>query len=374
MRKKDYYDVLGVSKDASQAEIKSAFRKLAKKYHPDVSKEPNAEEKFKEAEEAYAVLSDEDKRKKYDQFGSAAFDSNGGFGGASSFDFSGTDIGDILRDLFGAGFGFDTSSFFGGSSRRQNRSVKGPDIKVIFDMDFEEAYFGTSADISLDIMDKCEDCDGRGGTGAKTCSKCHGSGMVSENVRSILGSFMTQSPCDECGGTGEVFEHSCSSCKGTGKVRKHKKINVKVPQGVDTGDHLRVANKGPAGENGGENGDVYIEINVREHDFYKRDGKDILVTLPITITEAILGCKKELPTLDNNIVVTIPSGSNSGDKLKVRGKGFKSPAGRGTGDLIIKLKVVTPTKLSRAQKKLIEELSKTNLETSEFNTYKKYLK
>ena len=374
MNKKDYYEVLGVSKDATDAEIKSAFRKLAKKYHPDVSKEPNAAEKFKEAQEAYAVLSDKEKRSKYDQFGHAAFDQNGGYGGFSGFeDF---DASDILRDIFGSGFGFGgSSSFFGGSSRTNtNRKTKGQDISVIFEMDFEEAAFGTETTVSLNIDDVCPDCDGKGGTGVKTCQNCHGTGYIKEQQRSILGAFITQRTCPTCNGTGETYTTKCSNCKGTGKKKIKKNIIVKVPAGVDTGDHLRVTGKGPAGENGGPNGDVYIEIKVKDHPLFDREDEDLYLKLPLTISEAALGCKKEVPTLDGNVILNIPPGSQSGDKLRIKGKGLKSPSRRITGDLYVILNVIIPTKLDRKQKKLLEELSETNLKTTDFELYEKYVK
>lgn len=377
MNKKDYYEVLGVSKNATDAEIKSAFRKLAKKYHPDVSKEANAAEKFKEAQEAYSVLSDKDKRSKYDQFGHAAFDQNGGFGGGFSggFGFDDIDASDILRDIFGNGFGFNTgSSFFGGGGSRKNRATKGPDLNVIFEMSFEEAAFGTETTVNLDIMDNCDKCDGHGGTGVKTCPDCSGSGYIKEQQRSILGAFITQRTCPTCNGTGETYTTKCTSCKGTGKKKVKKNIIVKVPAGVDTGDHLRVAGKGPAGENGGPNGDVYIEIKVKEHPLFRRDDSDLFITLPLTITEAILGCKKEIPTLEGNVILSVPAGSQSGEKHRIKGKGLKSPAKRGTGDLYVVLKVVTPTKLDRKQKKLLEELAETNLKNDDFKLYDKYVK
>ena len=374
MNKKDYYEVLGVSKDASEAEIKSAFRKLAKKYHPDVSKEENAAEKFKEAQEAYAVLSDKDKRSKYDQFGHAAFDNNGGYGGFGGFeDF---DASDILRDIFGSGFGFGgDSSFFGGGGRSNtNRATKGPDISVIFEMDFEEAAFGTKTTVSLNIDETCEECDGHGGTGVKTCPTCGGSGYVKEQQRSLLGAFITQKPCPTCGGTGETYTTKCDSCHGTGKKKVKKDIIVNVPAGVDTGDHLRVPGKGPAGDNGGPNGDVYIEIRVKDHELFERDGKDLYIKVPLTITEAVLGCKKEVPTLDGNVILSIPQGASTGDKHRIRGKGLKSPQGRSTGDLYAVLDVIIPNKIDRKQKKLFEELSNTNLKNNSFNAYDKFVK
>lgn len=373
MNKKDYYEVLGVSKDASDAEIKSAFRKLAKKYHPDVSKEENAAEKFKEAQEAYAVLSDKDKRSKYDQFGHAAFDANGGYG-AGGFGFDDVDMSDILRDIFGGGFSFGGSSFFGGgSSREANRKTKGPDLEVIFEMSFEEAAFGTETTVTLDIMDNCDKCDGVGGTGVKRCETCNGRGYITEQQRSLFGTFASQRTCPNCNGKGETYSVKCSSCKGTGKKKVKKDIIVKVPAGVDTGDHLRVPGKGPAGENGGPNGDVYIAIKVKEHALFKRDGSDLYVTLPLTIAEAALGCKKEVPTLNGNVILSVPSGSNTGEKHRIKGKGMPSPSRKTHGDLYVVLKVVTPNKLDRKQKKLLEDLNKTNLKTSEFSSYEKFV-
>lgn len=375
MNKKDYYEVLGVSKNASEAEIKSAFRKLAKKYHPDVSKEENAAEKFKEAQEAYAVLSDKDKRAQYDQFGHAAFDQMGGFGGQGGFSgFEDFDASDILRDIFGSGFGFGSSSFFGGDRRQKSRATKGPDLNVIFEMDFMEAAFGTEATIELNIDDKCDVCDGKGGTGVKTCPDCHGSGYVKQQQRSILGAFITQRPCTTCDGTGEIYEHKCNSCRGTGKKRVKKDIKVNVPKGVDTGDHLRVPNKGPAGEKGGPNGDIYIEIKVKDHPLFKRDGQDIYISLPLTITEAALGCKKEIPTLDGSVILNVPAGSQSGEKHRIKGKGLSSPSRRGVGDLYVILNVVIPKKLDRKQKKILEDLNKTNLKDKSFELIDKYLK
>lgn len=376
MNKKDYYEVLGVSKDATEAEIKSAFRKLAKKYHPDVSKEPDAAEKFKEAQEAYAVLSDKDKRSKYDQFGHAAFDQNGNsYGGGGFTGFEDFDPSDILRDIFGSGFGFGTgSSFFGGSGRKQSRKQKGPDLSVLLEMSFEEAAFGTSTTLELNLDERCEVCDGQGGLGVKTCSTCGGTGYVKEQQRSILGAFVSQRVCPTCGGEGKTYSEKCSSCKGTGKKKVKKKIVVNVPAGVDTGDHLRVAGKGPAGENGGPNGDVYIEIKVKDHPLFTRNNEDLYVTVPLTITEATLGCKKEVPTLDGNIVLTVPQGTQTGDRQRVKSKGLKSPSRRKTGDLYVIFKVITPTKLDRKQRKLFDDLNKTNLKTSDFDLYEKYVK
>ncbi len=367
MSKRDYYEVLGVSKTASQDEIKSAFRKLAKKYHPDVSKEPDAAEKFKEAQEAYAVLSDENKRRQYDQFGHAAFDNNGAAGGAG-FDFSGFDFSDIFGDIFGSGFGF------GGRGTGQNRKAKGRDSVMRINLTFEEAVFGCKKVINLDVTEDCDSCNGLGGHGEKTCPTCHGSGQVTSEQRTILGSFMTRSTCSACSGKGKIFESTCSKCRGTGRLKKNKDIEVKIPAGVDTGNQLRLAGKGEAGYNGGANGDLYLEFNVKAHPLFEREENDIYITLPLTITEAILGTKKDIPTLYGTVKLTIPAGTQNGDKQRLRGKGVEDVQTGRKGDMYVITKVIIPTKLSRDQKKLFEQLNDTNLEDSiEFKKYKEYL-
>ena len=373
MNKRDYYEVLGVSKDASQAEIKSAFRKLAKKYHPDVSKEPDAAEKFKEAQEAYAVLSDESKRKQYDQFGHAAFN---GAGGAGYGGFSGFDFGDInLDDIFDGMFGGFSSGFGGfGGSRKSNRRQKGADKIVQIDLDLEEAVFGCKKEINLTLNEKCADCDGEGGHGSKTCDKCHGSGTITAQQQTLFGSFMTKTTCDKCGGRGTIFENTCRSCKGTGRVKKNKDIEVTIPAGVDNGNQLRISGKGEAGINGGPNGDIYLEFYVRKHPIFERDGNDIYLEMPVTITDAVLGAKIDVPTLYGTVKVSIPAGSESNDKLRIKGKGVADVNNGRKGDMYIILNVITPKKLSRDQKKLFESLAKTKLEESkEFDRIKKYL-
>ncbi len=368
MNKRDYYEVLGVSKDASEAEIKSAFRKLAKKYHPDVNKEPDAAEKFKEAQEAYAVLSDEAKRRQYDQYGHAAFDQmNGGAG----FDFSDFDFGDIFEGLFGSGFG---NFGFGGSRRgSQNRARKGADKLIRMNLTFDEAVFGTKKTIKIDVNDICSECDGKGGKGEKKCSTCHGTGSVTTEQRTILGSFMTKSTCPNCRGKGYTYDSTCSKCHGNGSVRVNKEIDVKIPAGVDTGNQLRLAGKGDSGSNGGPNGDLYIEFQVKDHPLFVRDENDIYLELPITITDAVLGCKKDIPTLYGNVKLVIPAGSQSGDKHRIKGKGVEDLHRGSKGNMYVVIKVVIPSKLDRNQKKLFEELALTNLETSEFKKIKEYL-
>lgn len=371
MDKKDYYEVLGVSKSASQDEIKSAFRKLAKKYHPDVSKEPDAEAKFKEVQEAYAVLSDEEKRKQYDQFGHAAFQggaggAGGGFGG---FDFSGFSYDDIFDNIFG-GFGG-----FGGSSKRgSNRATKGNDSLVKMTLTFEEAIYGTKKEIELEVTETCDECRGKGGFDETTCEHCHGSGTITSEQHTIFGSFLSKTTCPHCGGKGKSYKRKCSECNGTGKIRVEKELEIKVPAGVDTGNRLRLSGKGSAGTNGGPNGDLYIEFTVKDHEFYVRDEDDIYLEVPLTLTEAILGCKKEIPTLYGNVNLTVPAGSESGDKQRIKGKGIHNDSTRRKGDMYIVLKVVTPKKLSKEQKQLIEMLADTDLSDKELEKFTRFVK
>ncbi len=371
MNKKDYYEVLGVSKNADDKEIKSAFRRLAKKYHPDVSKEPDAAEKFKEAQEAYAVLSDPEKRSQYDKYGHAAFDQmNGGAG----FDFSEFDFSDIFSDIFGSSFGGGFSSFSGFGGRNSNRAQSGSDRLMRVDLTFEEAVFGCKKELNLDVYEECEECHGKGGKGEKTCPTCRGNGTITREQSTILGSFMTRTTCPDCKGKGKTYESNCSKCRGTGKIKENKNIEVKIPAGVDTGNRLRLAGKGDAGYNGGPNGDLYLEFNVRDHSLYERDGNDIYLELPITITEAVLGCKKEVPTLYGNVKLSIPEGSNTGDKHRLKGKGVEDLHSGSKGNMYIVINVVIPNKLDKKQKKLFEELSETNLKTSEFDKIDNFIK
>lgn len=365
MNKRDYYEVLGVDKNASEAEIKSAFRKLAKKYHPDVSKEPDAAEKFKEAQEAYAVLSDANKRRQYDQFGHSAFDQMGG-AGASGFDFSDFDFSDIFGDIFGSGFGF--------GGRSSNRSRRGNDTLVRIDLTFEEAVFGCKKDVKIDTMVECDSCNGKGGHGEKTCQTCHGSGQVTSEQRTIFGSFATRSTCQTCHGKGVTYDTKCSKCHGEGRIRENKTVEVKIPAGVDTGNKLRLNGKGEAGVNGGPNGDLYLEFKVKSHPLFERDENDVYLTLPITITEAVLGCKKDVPTLNGIVKLSIPAGSKTNDKHRLKGKGIADPQTGRKGDMYVIIDVHIPKKISRDQKKLFEALSKTKLDDSDkFDKIRKYL-
>lgn len=369
MNKKDYYEVLGVSKSATDDEIKSAFRKLAKKYHPDISKEPDAEEKFKEIQEAYAVLSDPNKRKQYDQFGHAAFDNNGA-GGFSGFDFSDFDVDleDILGSMFGGGFGFSSRS-----GSRKNNKTRGEDVLYHMNLSFDEAVFGCEKDIKIDTSVECPDCSGLGGHDEATCDVCHGSGSITREQRSILGSFVSKTVCSNCSGTGKVYKRRCSTCNGRGKVKKNRTITVRIPSGVDSGNRLRVAGHGEAGNNGGPSGDLYLEFLVSKHDFFERDGDDIYLTVPITITDAVLGCKKDIKTLDSIVTLNIKAGTNTNDKQRIKGRGIKNSTTGNVGDMYIIFEVVLPDKLSREQKDLFEKLSKTNLENNQYNKFNKFV-
>ena len=384
MSKRDYYEVLGVSKNADEKEIKSAFRRLAKKYHPDLNKDKDAPEKFKEVQEAYEVLSDDKKRKTYDQFGHAAFENNGygnpgggfsGFSGGfsdfsdfSSFGFDDIDLGDILSGVFGGGFS--------SGKKKRARAQKGNDVLYRMNLTFMEAVYGCTKDLTVDIYETCSECNGIGGFNEETCDKCHGSGTITEEAHTMFGAFMTRKTCDKCGGNGKSFKEICKTCHGTGKVKMRKTLSVNVPQGVDTGHQVRLKEKGEAGINGGPNGDIYIEFNVSEHEVFKRDGNDIYYTLPINVVEATLGCKKEVPLMDGTIILNIPSGTQNGDKHKIKERGVPYINSSRVGDMYIVIKVVIPTKLDKKQKELFNELSKTNLDdNSDFiKRFKKFFR
>lgn len=372
MAKKDYYEVLGVSKTATAEEIKRSFRKLAKQYHPDVNKEPGADEKFKEIGEAYAVLSDENKRRQYDQFGHAAFDGAGaggfdGFSGFSGFGFDDIDLGSIFEQFMGGGF---SSSRRGGG----NRPVDGDDHLVHIELDFLEAVYGVSKEFKINSKEKCSSCNGEGGHDSVTCSKCSGRGRVITQQRTILGVMQSESTCPDCRGTGKTFKNICSDCNGKGLVKKTKTLTINVPSGVDNGDKMRMPRKGSAGVNGGQAGDVYVEFTVKEHPLYNRDGSDIYVKVPLTITEAVLGCKKEVPTVQGIQTIDVNAGCQNGDKVRLKGKGIDDKKLGRKGDTYAIFNIIIPTKLDKEQKKLFKELDKTDLDKDDvFKKYRKYL-
>ncbi|AKP47865.1 MULTISPECIES: molecular chaperone DnaJ [Bacillus] len=351
MSKRDYYEVLGVSKNASKDEIKRAYRKLSKKYHPDINKEPGAEEKFKEVKEAYEVLSDDQKRARYDQFGHEDPSQNQGFGGG----FSGFDGFGGFEDIFNTFFG-------GGGSRRRNPNAPraGADLQYSMSISFEEAVFGKETDIQIPKEETCDTCGGSGakpGTKPETCPHCHGTGQISTEQNTPFGRIVNRRVCTHCDGTGQIIREKCSTCGGTGKVRKRRRIHIKIPAGIDDGQQLRVAGQGEPGVNGGPPGDLYIVFHVKPHEFFERDGDDIYCEMPLTFAQAALGDEIEVPTLHGKVKLKIPAGTQTGTKFRLRGKGAPNVHGYGVGDQHIIVKVVTPTKLTEKQKQLLREFA-----------------
>lgn len=351
MEKRDYYEVLGIEKSASKDEIKKAYRKLSKKYHPDLNKEPGAEEKFKEIAEAYEVLSDDQKRARYDQFGHQ--DPNQGFGGFGGFSSS---------EGFG-GFEDIFSSFFGGGGRTRrdpNAPRKGDDLQYRMTISFEEAVFGKEKEIEIPREETCDTCHGTGakpGTSKETCSYCNGSGQTSETVNTPFGQMVNRRTCSHCQGTGQIIKEKCSTCHGAGTVKKRKKIKVNIPAGVDDGQQLRLSGQGEAGINGGPSGDLYIVFHVRASDKFERDGDDIYLELPITFPQAALGDEIEVPTIHGKVKMKIPAGTQSGDRFRLKGKGVKNVHGYGNGDQHIIVQIKTPKKLTEKQKDLLREFA-----------------
>ena len=376
MNKKDYYEVLGVSRDDSEAEIKSAFRKKAKQYHPDLNKDkPEMEEKFKEVQEAYSVLGDKQKRSNYDRFGHAGVDgASSGFGDFSGFS-SGfgdinVDIDDIIDNLFG-GRGSGFSSGFN-TSHGRNSTHRGDDVLMRVEITFEEACHGSEKDFNLDVVENCSKCKGKGGFDEETCATCHGSGTVTSEQHTLFGAFLSKTTCPDCHGKGKTFKKKCSECKGTGKVTENKTITVNVPAGINTGDRLRLKEKGNAGTNGGLPGDLYLEFYVKEHKYFSREADDIYLEVPLTLTEAVLGCKKTIPTIHGNIKLSIPAGTSTNDKQRIKGKGIDNKSRHHKGNMYVIFKVILPKKLSREQKKIFEKLSKTELLEKEISDFDKF--
>jgi molecular chaperone DnaJ len=347
MSKRDYYEVLGVSKSATEREIKKAYKKLAMKYHPDRTQgDKGMEEKFKEIQEAHEILTDDQKRGAYDQYGHAAFDqSRGGHHGGGG----GADFGDIFGDVFGDIFGGGRQ---GGGGRSRARS--GSDLRYNLDLSLEEAVKGKEVEIRVPTLVECEPCDGSGakkGSSAKTCSTCHGNGQVQMRQ----GFFAVQQTCPTCGGKGKVITDPCTSCRGQGRVEETKKLSVKIPPGVDTGDRIRLTGEGEAGEQGAPAGDLYVQVNVREHKIFKRDGNDLYCEVPLSFTTAALGGEIEVPTLDGKVKLKVSSETQTGRMYRLRGKGVKSVRSSSTGDLLCKVVIETPVHLSSKQKALLEE-------------------
>lgn len=371
--KRDYYDVLGLSKGASEDEIKKAYRKLAKQYHPDINKSPDAEAKFKEINEAYEVLSDSQKRSNYDQFGFDGVDSNGFGQGFSNFNMD--DLGDIFSNFMGGmGGGFSGFNFDGRSSRRTG-PMKGENRYMSMDIEFLEAVHGVSKTININVDKKCEQCDG---TGAKsksdieTCPTCHGSGVTMRQSRTPFGVIQQQGVCPDCRGSGKHIKKVCPHCGGTGYNNVKEKVEVNIPAGISSGQQVRLQGYGERGENGGPNGDLYIEIRVRSHKYFIRDDNDIYIKVPITSVEATLGTTIDVPTPYGDVELSIPAGSQPNSRLRIKGYGIKDLRGSSKGDLYVELEVTIPKKLSKEEKELYEKLSekKENI----FDKFKKSFK
>lgn len=370
MSKKDYYDVLGVSKTATADEIKKAYRKLARQYHPDVNKDnPEAAEKFKEASEAYSVLSDEQKRAQYDQFGHAAFENGGagGAGGFGGFEGFGGFGGGGMEDIF--------DMFFGGQGRGSRGSNAGPqrgaDLRFDLEITFEEAAFGLEREISLYRDEQCPHCHGNcaePGSKVETCHECHGSGEIRFTQNTMFGQMTNVRPCPKCHGEGKIISEPCKECRGQGTVKKNKKLKVKIPAGVDNGSRLRVAGEGEAGVKGGPSGDLYVYLYVKPHKFFERDGTTVYCEVPINIVQATLGDEIKVPTLDGQVVMKVPEGTQPGKVLRLKGKGIPSLRNSTRGDQLVRIKVVVPQKLNEKQKDALRkfaEISKDNINPEE---------
>lgn len=355
--KRDYYEVLGLQKGASEEDIKKAFRKMAMKYHPDRNPDDKeAEEKFKEVNEAYSILSDPDKKSKYDRFGHAGVDPNAGFGG---FGGGGAGFGGF-EDIFDMFSGFGG---FGGGGRqnRANQPMKGRDLQKAVTITFEEAAFGVKKDIEITKYVKCSTCNGEGakpGTEKKTCPTCGGSGQVSQVQRTAFGTFQNVSTCSHCNGTGQIIEEPCVDCKGTGKVRKTIKLSIDIPAGVDNESVIPIRGQGEPGVNGGPNGDLYLVISVKPHKMFQRQGDDLYIEMPITFDQAALGAELVVPTLEGKVSYKIPAGTQPGTVFRLKEKGIKKVRREAKGDLYVKVNLEVPTKLNSKQKKAVTEMGK----------------
>ena len=381
--KKDYYEVLGVTKNATDDEIKKAYRQLAKKYHPDLNRDDpkSAEAKMKEINEAYDVLKDKDKRAQYDQFGHAAF-SGGGYGQGGGETYTGNiNMDDIFSNMGGGGFGFGDifEQFFGGGGGARARKKTGPergaDLRYDLRITFEEAAFGKEMTIKVPRMETCEECGGTGakkGTTPDECPDCHGTGMRQTMTRTPFGVISNARPCERCHGTGQIVKNPCEHCHGIGKIKVERDIKLTVPKGVDAGQRLRIAGGGQAGDRGGQPGDLYVYINIKPHKIFTREDMNVYCEMPISFVQAALGATVEAPTIDGKVDLLIPEGTQSGAVLRIRGKGIPALHGNERGDEFVKIKVLTPKNLSSRQKKLLQEFedggsdSKNNPEKKSF--------
>lgn len=376
--KKDYYEVLGVNKNSTDEEIKKAYRKLARQYHPDLNRDDpkTAEAKMKEINEAYDVLKDKDKRAQYDQFGHAAF-SGGGYGQGGGASYSNINMDDIFSNMDGFGFGDIFEQFFGGAGTRSRKKgpQKGADLRYDLQITFEEAAFGKEMTIKVPRMETCDECGGTGaqkGTTPDECPDCHGTGMRQTTTRTPIGIISNSRPCERCHGTGHIVKNPCGKCHGNGKVRVQRDIDLKIPRGIDEGQRLRISGGGQAGENGGAPGDLYVYINIKPHKIFSRDGINVYCEIPISFVQAALGAKIDAPTIDGKVELTIPEGTQSGEVHRIRGKGIPVLRGEGRGDEFVKIKVLTPKNLTSRQKSLLREFedggsdSKNNPEKKSF--------
>lgn len=381
--KRDYYEVLGVNKSASADEIKSAYRKLAKKYHPD-NKETGDAEKFKEATEAYTVLSDENKRKTYDQFGFSAFDQTSGgqnpFSGSQfdGFDFNGSnfgDLGDILSKMFGFGGGFGSSS----SSSRGFGKTRGRDSLMRIKINFMDSINGKKITLPITYDENCSSCQGTGAKDGKeftTCQHCGGRGRVIKQQQTLFGVMQSESQCPYCGGTGKIIKTKCPDCNGKGYTRIKKNIEINIPAGIQNGQQIRVPGKGELGRNGGPNGDLFLEVVVEPHKFFERDGNDIHITVPLDFVDACLGAELTVPTVYGDVTMKIPDGTKPNQVFKLKGKGAKSLRGNDYGDEYVHVNLMTPNKLNKDQKRALEDFKKASSKGDSFfekfrNNFKK---
>ena len=356
--KRDYYEVLGVQKGASEEEIKKAYKKLARKYHPDMNPgDKEAEEKFKEINEANEVLSDPEKKARYDQFGFAGVDPNYGAGAGGAYSAGGFDFGD-LGDIFGSFFG----GGFGGSRANPNAPQRGESLRTSVTISFEEAAFGCEKEISIERVEQCDTCRGNGcakGTTAEVCPDCRGSGMVQQRRQTPLGFMSTSAPCGRCGGKGRIIHQPCSACHGSGQLRRRKTLKVTIPAGIDNGQTISLRGQGNAGKNGGPAGDLLIVIAVRPHEIFRREGTSVLCEAPITFTQAVLGAELEIPTIDGKVKYSIPEGTQSGTTFRLKGKGIPGLNGRARGDQYVTVYIETPRNLNREQKEALRKFSDT---------------